>query len=328
MRTGKMMWSRLKNAGGFFVPYILILRPVNLIIIALTAYLVWKAVIGSVLENHGMALHMGEGTLSFLIASIVCIAAGGYVINDYFDREMDKVNKPEKQYLGRHIPLTVGIIMYVLLTVAGLAFGLVAAIEVGNYKVGTVMIIMALALYFYSEQFKYLAFWGNFVVSVAIAFVVITMWLFEFFAMVNEASMLLHREVRFIMHALVLGYAAFAFLATITREMVKDRQDAPGDLQAGVRSLPIIMSDKGFKILVAVMMVLNLALLLVGMNFLFRLNLNLAGIYVIVLILSLIFIGWLLFKATTKEDYGVMSLYLKGYMLAGVLSMQLLMISW
>ncbi len=328
MSIVKMIWSSLKKGTSFVAPYVLILRPLNLLIIALTAYLTWKAVIGSVLVNHSLSLHMDISTLTLLIASLVCIAAGGYVINDYFDREMDKVNKPAKQYMGSVIPLTAGIIMYALLTAAGLAFGLMAAMEVENYKISTVMLIFALALYFYSEQFKYLKFWGNFVVSLSTAFVVVIVWLFEFFAMVNEATMMLHREVGFIMNAFVLGYAAFAFLATLTREMVKDRQDVPGDLKAGVRSLAITMSEQGFKILTAALLLLNLLFLLVAMNFLFMLNLNLAGIFVNVLIVSLLYIGWLLFRCRTREDYGVVSLYLKGYMLAGVLSMQLLTISW
>lgn len=307
--------------------FVLLIRPINLLIIALTAFLSWQALIGGVFEYFRMPLHMSMGTMILLILSLVLIAAGGYIINDYFDVDIDEINKPKRQIIGKSISRKLAVIFYAIFTLAGIAAGFWAALQVGNYQIGTVHVIFALALWFYSEQFKYIKFWGNFVVSLSTAFVIIVMWLYEFFAMVQQAEFLPPREKQ-LMNTMVLGYAAFAFVATFARELIKDRQDVPGDLRAGVRSLAVTMSDRGFKMLAAVVMAINFVMLVVAQIYFFDLELIFAAWFIFVLEFILLYLFWLLYKARSEADYGNMSLYFKVYILAGVLSMQVLYISW
>ncbi|MFO8088137.1 MAG: geranylgeranylglycerol-phosphate geranylgeranyltransferase [Bacteroidales bacterium] len=307
--------------------YVKILRPVNLVIIAATAFLSWKAVIGGVLESYNMKLYMDSSMLWLLILSLVLIAAGGYVINDYFDVDMDKVNKPAKQIVGSKIAARVAIVYYALLTTAGVICAVIVAISIGNYQVAMVHLIFALGLWFYSEQLKYLKFWGNFFVSISTAFVVIVMWLYEFFAMVQQSEFLMPQQSKF-MNYIVLGYAGFAFLSTLAREMIKDRQDVKGDLQHGVRSLAVTMSDAGFKILIYGLLGLNLGFLIFAQLFLYRIQLSLISWYLLLPEFMVVYLMWVLSRARNEQDYGNMSLYAKAYILAGVVSMQVFYISW
>ncbi|MFO8055256.1 MAG: geranylgeranylglycerol-phosphate geranylgeranyltransferase [Bacteroidales bacterium] len=314
------LWSRLK-------PFFQIIRPVNLLIIALTAFLSWYAVIGSVLDYFSMSLHMSVQTVIIVIGSIVCIAAGGYVINDYFDVEIDKINKPEKPIIVGALPRRRVWIIYIVLTVLGLILGFWASVTIGNYQIGMLHIVFAMALYFYSEQYKYIKFWGNFLISISTAFVIITMWLFEFFAMIRDLEFLPPFENQ-LMNTLVLGYAGFAFLSTFARELIKDRQDVTGDLKAGARTLAVTMSEQGFKSLVYIMLLLNISFLIVAQLFLYQIKLVLLSWYVFVLEIILLYVAWLLNKARMQQDYANISLYMKGYIVAGVLSMQIMSISW
>ena len=308
-------------------PFLQLIRPLNLLIVILTSLLTWKALIGGVYEYFHMPLFMEVETISLLIASLVLLAAGGYVINDYFDVVIDEINKPKRQIIGTKISRRAAVIYYGVLTALGILAAFWAAINVGNYQIAMVHIIFALALWFYSEQFKYIKFWGNFIVSLSTAFVIVLIWMFEFFAMIQNTEFLPPKE-QGLMTYLVLGYAFFAFIATFVRELVKDRQDVPGDLRAGVKNLAVTMSEKGFKLLTAIGLGINLATLVIAQIFLYEMELILVSWYILVLEIIVLYLIWALFKAGNERDFGIMSLYLKVYMIAGILSMQILYISW
>ncbi len=315
--------SFFRRLKGFF----LLIRPLNLFIIALTAFLTWYALLGGIFDYLNMPLHMNSGTMLLLIISMIGNAAGGYIINDYFDIPIDQVNKPDKQIVGILISPQAAIYLYAFFTLGGLVAGFLAALNVGNYQLGMVYVIFALALWFYSDQFKYLKFWGNFIVSLSTAFIVVVVWLFEFFAMIAETEFLPPREQRLVT-MMILAYGTFAFLSTFVRELVKDRQDVPGDLRAGVRSLAVTMSDTGFKVLLFVILTLNIILLIFSQIWLSGMNLMYITWFIYLLEALIIYTGWLIYKARCEQDYAAISLYLKVYIVAGILSMQIMQISW
>jgi 4-hydroxybenzoate polyprenyltransferase len=63
-------------------------------------------------ELHQLHLQMSEFHFGLLVISTVFIAAGGYLINDYFDLKIDKINKPEKIIIGRFIKRRVAIVVH------------------------------------------------------------------------------------------------------------------------------------------------------------------------------------------------------------------------
>ena len=93
--------------------FLRLIRLPNLIIIALTLCgvryglmePVWRHAIGDMLQQgymvQGLTLHMSLNDFILLICSIVLIAAAGYIINDYFDTRIDRINKPEQVIVGR-----------------------------------------------------------------------------------------------------------------------------------------------------------------------------------------------------------------------------------
>lgn len=316
-------WKIFKQIKHIF----LLLRPFNLLLVALTAYLTWSAAIGGVFGYINMSLHMSPATFAWLAVSLVLISAGGYVINDYYDQQIDHENKPQRQIVGKHISSSAAMVIYGVVTLAGLFAGTMAAIDVENYHLIMLQAMFALALWFYSQNLKYTAFWGNFVISISTAFVVIIVWLFEFFAMVKQIEIIHFRE-RELMNTIILGYAAFAFFATFLREMIKDKEDEQGDRRLDVKSIAVSLSNKGFRILSSILVLINLAMLVAAQIFLFKIELAYAGWFVLLLEIIILYIGWLILKAGEKEDYSNLSFILKGYMAAGILSMQVLYISW
>ena len=91
----------MKLAGAFFR----LIRYPNLFFIALTQSLFYVCIVLPSFQHAGAtpdAAHEIEGLL-ILISASIAIAAAGYIINDYFDLNIDRVNKPDKLVIGNLI---------------------------------------------------------------------------------------------------------------------------------------------------------------------------------------------------------------------------------
>ena len=80
--------------------FIRLIRPINLLIIMITmigcAYYIHTT-------NYFQFVRFEPINFTLLIFSTVLIAAAGNIINDYFDIKADKINKPERVVIGKHI---------------------------------------------------------------------------------------------------------------------------------------------------------------------------------------------------------------------------------
>ena len=80
----------------------------NLFFIALTQFLFQFCIILPIFKKSGAVLVFTNGLLLLLILSSVLIAAAGYIINDYFDINIDQVNKPQKKCCRQYHFTTMG----------------------------------------------------------------------------------------------------------------------------------------------------------------------------------------------------------------------------
>jgi 4-hydroxybenzoate polyprenyltransferase len=172
-------------------------------------------------------------------------------------------------------------------------------------------------------------FWGNFIVSGLSGFVILVLWLFEFLHLrlspVDFASVLPGIRV---VNYIFLGYASFAFLVTMVREIVKDLEDAAGDESAGCRTLPIVAGKDTARLIAGAMMALNILLLGFIQLVLFRVNLIFLTWYFLLTVQAgALFFLFRLLRARQKKDYHFLSGLCKGIMLAGILSMGIILIS-
>jgi 4-hydroxybenzoate polyprenyltransferase len=99
--------------------FIKLIRPINLLIIAITMY----GVRFYVLEVHYFE-KVKDNALDFflLVFSTVIIAAAGNIINDYFDVRADRINKPERLIITKHIKRRWAILIHWIFN--GIAFGI------------------------------------------------------------------------------------------------------------------------------------------------------------------------------------------------------------
>lgn len=306
----------MKKLGSFFK----LVRWLNLLITALTMCLVWHCIMGM------------PGGLQFtlLVVSMVLIQAGGYVINDIFDMEIDAVNKPNKRIVGEIFSEKQSNVFYIALTVIGLGCGLAASLMATGRNFITVfasLILLACFLYSYSSRYKKQLVIGNLIVSLSVAFAVFLPWLFQILAMLGDEAMLLeNQEWMHVTLHIVLIYTVFAFAMTLIREIVKDMQDVKGDGYQHCRTIPIVWGMKAAQIIVLVLSLATFIMILYAKAYLcdfgFKITsymLEGAGIFMFVMLFGNIF-SLLDSSLRTSKHFHMQSIAMKISMLIGVLS--------
>ena len=76
--------------------YLNLIRYKNIAFIILIQVLTYWCIINPILNVYGVKQTLSISIQILSIISTIFIAAGGYIINDYFDIKIDMINKPDK----------------------------------------------------------------------------------------------------------------------------------------------------------------------------------------------------------------------------------------
>ena len=307
----------MKKLGAFFK----LVRWPNLIITALMMCLVYHNLVGM------------DSTIGFtlLVISMVLIQAGGYVINDIFDKDIDEINKPDKIIVGRIFTEKQCNFFYWTLTIIGLACALAATLLMNGGKFITVfgcMILLACILYSYSKTYKKSLVVGNLIVSLSVAFAVFVPWLFVMLYLSKENLLIDNYNVMMqISLHLVMIYTAFAFLLTLIREIVKDMQDVEGDGRQHCRTIPIVWGMTAAQIIVIALCCVTVANIWNAADYFSELGFRITHYMLYASGVLVFFVignnGILLTDKSLRleRQFHLQSMFLKTSMLIGVLSM-------
>jgi len=169
---------------------------------------------------------------------IACLAVflfsgGGMAINDYFDYEADKINKPKRTLPAGKISKKNILIYSLILMIIGNSLVLFL-----NYKMLVFSLANTFLLIAYSWKLKKIILLGNFVVSW------LTASIFLFGSLLSGA-----------VTATILILFLFAFSSTIGREITKTIEDVEGDKKINARTLPIV-AGKNFAGWIAIIFII------------------------------------------------------------------------
>ncbi|MFD1142231.1 geranylgeranylglycerol-phosphate geranylgeranyltransferase [Larkinella insperata] len=277
----------------FVLGFLRLIRVQNLLIIVATQYFARLTLIGPRGDWPSLLL---DTKLFLLSLSTVCIAAAGYIINDYFDIKIDIVNKPDRVIIGRYLKRQIAMGAHQALNFLGVVIGFYL-----SKWIFVVNVLSVTLLWFYSSTFKRQPFIGNFIVAFLTALALIVLAVYY------------RQQVD-----LLLIYALFSFVITLVREIIKDMEDVKGDARFGCRTLPIIWGLRPTKqVLYAIIATFIVSLFTIAY---FLQNQQLFWMFVILLIP----IAWLVYRlvrADTKRDFSYLSSLCKLIMLIGVASM-------
>lgn len=255
--------------------------------------------------------------LAWLIAASVLIAGAGYIINDYFDLNIDQVNKPGLNVINRIISRRWAIFLHLGLSALGILFTMLAT-RFDKWYLVLANVACVVLLWLYSTSFKRKLLIGNVLISLLTAWTVLIM----FFLKVPFSAAFSADETTSKFFRVSFLYGGFAFIISLIREAVKDVEDMIGDERYGCRTLPILVGIRATKIYIAVWTVVLIAALVILQLYILQFGWYLAVLYCsLLVIVPLVLFFKRLLAAHNPAGFAPLSRYTKLIMLAGILSM-------
>ena len=292
--------------------YLKLIRYQNLLMLAFMQ-LVFRYLF---LKQSYVDLALTDFNYILLIFATVCIAAGGYVINNIMDQDTDEIAKPQNRVVGVSVTETVAYNWYIGLTIVGVGIGFYLSNVIYKPTFASMFILVATLLYMYATSFKQIPVLGNVVVALMLSTSIIIIGLFDILPAIDVDNRFRMKEA----FDILMHYAIFAFIINLIREIVKDMEDMDGDYQSGINTLPNAIGIQKTKIIVGVLTVISIGILAYYVNsYLFELDY--VVYYAMILIVGpLIYFGVKLLNATTKKEFHHLSLVLKIILFFGILS--------
>jgi 4-hydroxybenzoate polyprenyltransferase len=302
-----------------------LIRWPNLVMIAATQALFYVTLINPLNKIHENIYSPFTGIyFLLLILSSLLIAAAGNIINDYFDRNIDEINKPEKKIIDKLIKRRWAIVMHIVFSSVAILIGFYIDSQTPVFWLGFSNTICVFLLFAYSISLKKKLLVGNVLIAVLTAWVIFVCFLCYYRTLICQGCepaldwpAILRRFIR-----ISFLYAGFAFVISLIREVVKDMEDMEGDKKYGCKTIPISWGIPAGKVFVAVWLVVLIGMISIVQIYVWQLGWYGSAAYTILLILApLVWILRKLYDAQVPKDYHQLSTLIKLVMLAGLLSM-------
>jgi 4-hydroxybenzoate polyprenyltransferase len=308
----------MKPIAAFFR----LIRSVNLLFIIFTQVLFQYVIVVPMFSQTGMpSPALSTKYFILLCLSSVLIAAAGYIINDYFDLNIDRINRPGKIVVEKVIKRRWAIMWHWIFSFAGVLLGFYLGWKLKVFWLGFANAACVAALWFYSTTFKRKLLSGNIIISLLTAWVVLVVGFITHYRLIMHmdeyGTFYTSKLLRF-----TFLYAGFAFIICLVREVVKDMEDMGGDAKYGCRTMPIVWGVHVSKVFAATWLTVLTASLLIVFAYILQFKWWLAAAYCMLLvILPLLNILRNLYRAKTTADYHRISNWIKLVMFTGIVSM-------
>ena len=294
--------------------FLKLIRWQNLLFIVLTQILYEYCIYLPIYGSHS------SNQLGFIILASVLIAAAGYIINDYFDLNIDQINKPDRVIVNNAVSRRWAIFWHLVLSLLGLFFTVLALPPSLFWYLILANLFSILLLWLYSTNFKKQLLIGNVIISILTSWVILIVFFSKSPLSVDNIITADHREIR--LFRLTMLYAGFAFIISLIREVLKDMEDRVGDARYGCRTMPIEWGLPASKVFVAVWIIVLAGTLVILQLYVLAYGWWLSIVYcLLAIVVPLLIVLSKLTAANTQQDFHLLSRYVKAIMFTGILSM-------
>ncbi|MCX6265388.1 MAG: geranylgeranylglycerol-phosphate geranylgeranyltransferase [Bacteroidetes bacterium] len=294
--------------------FLKLIRWQNLLFIVLTQILYEYCIYLPIYGSH--STHQ----LGFIILASVLIAAAGYIINDYFDLNIDQINKPNRVIVNNAVSRRWAIFWHLVLSLLGLFFTVLALPPSLYWYLILANLFSILLLWLYSTNFKKQLLIGNVIISILTSWVILILFFSKSPLSVDNIITADHKEIR--LFRLTMLYAGFAFIISLVREVLKDMEDRIGDARYGCKTMPIVWGLPASKVFVAVWIIVLTGTLVILQLYVLAYGWWLSIVYCLLAIIApLLIVLSKLTAANTQQDFHLLSRYVKAIMFTGILSM-------
>ena len=300
--------------------YFKMIRLPNLFFISLTQFLFYFCIIIPVLNQVSLQPVFNIQQFVLLSAASVLIAAAGYIINDYFDINIDNINKPKGNVVDKIVSRRWAMAWHFILSGSGIILSACISWKTGKWYILISNFFCVLLLFGYSVSLKKKLLSGNILISLLTAWVILIFCLSEIkvFDFSNHNVLLASNKI------IRIGfiYAGFAFISSLIREAIKDIEDMQGDKKYGCRTMPIVWGVNVSKVYIAVWLIVLIAMVAILQFYVVQFRWWWPVVYsVLLIILPLCYIFYRLYKTSMPKEYHTLSSLTKFIMLTGILSM-------
>ncbi len=304
-----------------------LIKSKKILLLALTMFAMRYAIIVPVYKFYGLEPGLSKTGFMFLVLASIFILAAGNVINDYFDRKSDMINRPKKVIVGFQVKRRQVIFMHVMLNLLGIVCGFIAAWLAGRIIIGFAFILGAFTLWSYSSKLKKRVFSGNFTLALLTALIPFIVAVTEYYAFERSIPEWTFNSIHAIKISIqtIIGFSIFAFLFSLIRDIIKDCENYEGDLATGIKSTPVVLGKKKTNLLISAITFLSIALIIVVWQgyfskLLFFKNENFSGFYIYsMIVFPALIIAFTSLWGETKRKYSILSMLSKFILITGVI---------
>lgn len=307
--------------------FLKLIRYQNLLLLAITQFFVKNYIL-----DFPKYIDSSASSIEFYLLVIITslITAGGYIINDIFDIESDKINRNKNLIIGKHISTSTAIFWYYLINILAIIASIYLVYLIQNYLLIIIFPLTIYILWQYSKKYQHSFIVGNIIVSFLTSLSILNILLFSnnFNLSIKKIGLNCLNSTNF---NLLMTYAAFIFFIILLREIIKDLEDLEGDKIKKSNNIASSLSLTVVKNICITINILMLILVFVSIYLIYTyinfhsnfqnmfIQIAISGFYICFYILMCYPI-FLLIKSTTKQDFKRLSFIYKFIMILGSLS--------
>lgn len=289
-----MSKKALKILGLFSV-----VRGYNILMICVAQYLASIFV----LSQGAFREVLLDDKLFMLVLAGALAIAGGYIINGFYDKDKDLINKPLRSMIERLVGQTTKLSLYFLLN-----FLSVVVASYVSFRAVLFFSAYVFGIWIYSHRIKKIPFWGN--IASAILSIVPFFAIFIYYRNFEKVIFL---------HAFLL------FLLILIKEFVKDLENIKGDMVHNYQTIPVKYGEKYSKIAISVTVLMCLLPIFLLSNYF---DVGYMQYYLYFTLFFLLFFLIFLWKKTSQNTYILLHNSLKIILIIGIFSVMFINLNW
>ncbi|MGJ8745491.1 geranylgeranylglycerol-phosphate geranylgeranyltransferase [Polaribacter sp.] len=291
-----MISFRVKRILFKVLSLLSVIRGYNILVLIAAQYL---ASIFIFSPDKSVRTVLFDWPLFYIVLASVCVVASGYIINNFYDVKVDAINRPVKTGLDNYVKQETKLSLYFFLNFLGFIFGLLI-----SWRAALFFAVYIFAIWFYSHKLKKYAFTG--LISATILTILPFFAVFVYFQNFSK---------------IIFVHAVFLFLVIMVRELIKDLENIKGAIANNYTTFPVAYGEKKTKKLSIFILILTLFPVIILFSYP---ALSYMRYYFYFALVTLIFVGFYLWKSTKINEYRRLHNLLKLLLLIGVFSLVLI----
>lgn len=225
--------SKKKHSILFkFISLLSVVRGYNILIVVLAQYL---AAIFIFSPQSSLKNILFDWELFLLVLATTCVIAGGYIINNFYDEEKDKINRPYKAKIDGIVNQKTTLKIYFFLNILGVFFSFFV-----SWRASLFFAIYIFLIWFYSHKLKKYPLTGLISATILsiLPFFVIFIYYKNFYNV-------------------IFVHALFLFVVLMIRELIKGLENIKGDLLLNYKTVPVVYGVSFTKKLISFMVLIS-----------------------------------------------------------------------